>query len=74
MNCEAHGKDFAWVELSPGKSKHCCPDCLAGVRAADKSARLDIPMIKYSQNFHRDREYTAYEKSMPGGRAKKPQW
>lgn len=73
-HCDQHDKPFEWIKTSEGKSVHRCPDCHAGIRATDKRKKLDIPLIKFGQNFFRCREYSEREKKLPGGKARKPKW
>ena len=74
MKCEEHDCEFEWIPLAPGRKVWRCPDCHAGVKAANHKQRVELPLIRYAQSFWRDREYNAYEKSTPGGIAPRPKW
>lgn len=71
MRCEPHDCEMEWIETGPGKSKLACPKCFAGERVQEQHNRLDVPLVKFAQNFWRDRPYTTRERTTPYGKARK---
>ena len=72
--CEEHQKPYEWIPLSPSRKVFRCPLCHAGVKATTHKQRVELPLIKFAQSFWRDRPYTKFEKSTPGGIAPKPKF
>jgi len=71
--CETHNEPYIWIQLAPGKRVFRCLSCHNGDRPPTEAERK-FPKIKYAQNFHRERNYTDFEKRAPFGKARKPKW
>ena len=73
--CEKHDKDLEWipvVERGVRKRVLRCPDCHAGIPGPREERKT--PMIKFAQNWHRERAWTDAEKRLPYGKPRRPQW
>jgi hypothetical protein len=54
--------DYTWTEKVNGKSSFNCPVCREKKCEADKQ-RHDLPLVKFSQTWHRDRPLTRKERA-----------
>lgn len=60
--CDEHKEQHQWVELAEGRRKFTCKSCLTVER---EYKGQEFPMVKYGQQWGRDRPLTKEERKRP---------
>ena len=67
--CKTHDRPLEWMEIRPGRQRFQCPECAKQSYEQWLHNLHNVPRIKFTQNFFRDRPYSEAERRNP---ARKP--